>query len=84
MVLYTIATLENGVVAFKELPGTFTHEQVRSFFDLSWAMTYASCQGTEVDDKLRLWDCAHPYFTRRHLFVALSRGKRADQIDLKD
>ena len=49
---------------------------------LSYAQTYASCQGTEFEGTLRLHDTQSRHYTRRHLFVALSRAKRAEQIDI--
>ena len=84
MVLYAVASADEQGVTFAEAQGTYSCEQVRQFFDFSWAMTYASVQGQEFDDRLRLWDCSHPCFTRRHLFVALSRGKRAQDVDLRE
>ena len=71
-------------VSFQELESTtFTHEQVRQWFRLSYAQTYASCQGTEFDGPLRLWDTTDVHFTKRHLFVALSRAKQAAFVDVR-
>jgi len=53
-----------------------------SLLRLSYAQTYASCQGTEFDEPLRLHDTDNRNFTKKHLFVALSRAKRSDMIDL--
>ena len=50
---------------------------------LAHAQTYASCQGTEFSHSLALWDCDSRHFTRRHLFVALSRAKNAEDICVK-
>ncbi len=59
-----------------------SYDQVASLLRLSYAQTYASCQGTEFDDTLRLHDTSNKHFTLRHLFVAMSRAKRRDQIDI--
>jgi hypothetical protein len=64
--------------------GTMTFEQATAHLRLSYAQTYASCQGTEFAGSLSLWDCAHKHFTRRHLFVALSRAKQNAAVSLRD
>ena len=43
---------------------------------LSYAQTYASCQGTDFSGSLCLHDCSSKFLTRRHLFVGLSRAKQ--------
>jgi hypothetical protein len=48
------------------------------------AQTYASCKGTEFSGSLRLWDCTHKFFTRRHLFVGLSRARQEAEVSLRD
>ena len=47
---------------------------------LPWAQTYASCQGTEFTGILAIHDTDNPHFSRRHLFVALSRARRAQDV----
>jgi ATP-dependent exoDNAse (exonuclease V) alpha subunit len=47
---------------------------------LPWATTYASCQGTEYPGTLAIHDTDNPHFSRRHLFVALSRAKEASNV----
>jgi hypothetical protein len=47
---------------------------------LPWAQTYASCQGTEFTGTLAIHDTDNPHFSRRHLFVALSRAKEARNV----
>jgi hypothetical protein len=47
---------------------------------LPWAQTLASCQGTEFQSTLAIHDTDNPHFTRRHLFVALSRAKEACNV----
>ena len=63
---------------------SLTHEQVSEWTVLSFAQTYASCQGTEFDGTLRLHDTTHKLFTKRHHFVGLSRDKSSAAVDLKD
>ena len=75
--LYTVASVRDD-------EASFTYDQVKQWLRLSYAQTYASCQGTEFEGPLRLWDVGHKYFTRRHLFVGLSRSKNAAFIGLKD
>ena len=40
-------------------------DKVADLFVLSYAQTYASCQGTEFEGALRLHDTTHKFFTRR-------------------
>ncbi len=66
------------------LAAVFTYDQVKLWLRLSYAQTYASCQGNEFEGALRLWDVTHRFFTRRHLFVGLSRAKLGSAVGLKD
>ncbi len=59
---------------------TLTFIQVGALLRLSYAQTYASCQGTEFEDTLRLHDTSNIHFTKRHLFVGLSRSKMKELI----
>jgi hypothetical protein len=58
--------------------------QVKCSLRLSFAQTYAAVQGTEYDEPLRLHDCAHKFFTRKHLFVGLSRSRSGALVSLVD
>ena len=85
-VLYTVRQLTEELV-YLSAPHTeellaLQYAQVSELLRLSYAQTYASCQGTEFEGSLRLHDTQSKHFSRRHLFVALSRAKRADQIDV--
>jgi hypothetical protein len=82
--LYTVAAVGDGKVSLAGLEAVFTYEQVKLWLRLSYAQTYASCQGTEFDGTLVLWDVAHRFFTKRHLFVGLSRAKFAAAVGVKD
>ena len=81
--LYEIEKIEDENVKIKDNDRWFTFDDVKQLFRMSFAQTYASCQGTEFDGQLRLWDTSNPHFSKRHLFVALSRGKQAAFIDLQ-
>jgi hypothetical protein len=82
--LYTVASVVDDKVRLVGLDATFSYEQTKLWLRLSYAQTYASCQGTEFDGALRLHDVTHRFFTRRHLFVGLSRAKQGAAIGVKD
>ena len=81
--LYEVAEVQSNCV---NLAGgiALTHEQVSEWTVLSFAQTYASCQGTDFEGTLRLHDTTHKFFTRRHLFVGLSRAKSSAAVDVRD
>ena len=85
-VLYTVRQLTEDLVylsaSHAEEPLALPYAQVAEMMRLSYAQTYASCQGTEFEGSLRLHDTQSRHFSLRHLFVSLSRAKRADQIDV--
>jgi hypothetical protein len=81
--LYTVESVGEGVVHLEGLPAAFTFEQTTLWLRLSYAQTYASCQGTEFTESLCLWDVTHKYFSTRHLFVGLSRAAQGAFISLK-
>ena len=58
-----------------------SHEQVKSWLRLSYAQTYASCQGSEFEDTLRL-HADTPQITIRHLNVGLSRAREAALVSV--
>jgi hypothetical protein len=84
--LYTVASIdpEAKSLALEGVEGSLTFEQAKARLTLSYAQTYASCQGTEFGGSLRLWDCGHKFFTKRHLFVGLSRAKQDAEVSLRD
>ena len=57
-------------------------EQVKNYLRLAYARTYASVQGTELEGAVCLADIAHPRFTKRHLYVGLSRCKESGLVKL--
>jgi hypothetical protein len=83
--LYTVASIDaSAQTLVLEGVGPLTFDQTRAWLGLSYAQTYASCHCTEFDDSLRLWDCAHRHFSRRHLFVGLSRARVNAVVSLRD
>jgi hypothetical protein len=85
-VLYTIAAIdeEKEELTLEGLARPLSFAAVRASLRLSFAQTYASVQGTEYEEGLRLHDCRHKFFTRKHLFVGLSRSRSGALISLVD
>jgi hypothetical protein len=83
--LYTVESIDPGAQTLVlSGVGSLTFDQARAWLRLSYAQTYASCQGTEFADSVCLWDTAHKHFGRRHLFVGLSRAKVNATVSLRD
>ena len=49
---------------------------------LSHSVVYAQVQGRTFRSRVRLWDCQHPYFTKTHLLVGISRADSYQNVDL--
>jgi len=82
-VLYTVTAVEPEHIEIESKERFWlSHEQFGQLCRLSYARTYASIQGTEFQESLRLQDTANINFSRKHLFVALSRGRRNELIDV--
>ncbi len=80
-VLYKVAEVTDEKVHLEgDVVLSFDH--AKKWLRLSYAQTYASCQGSEFDGPLRLHDCSHKFFSRKHLFVGLSRAKIAAEVGL--
>jgi hypothetical protein len=83
--LYTVESLDTEAKTLVlEGAGSLTFDQARTWLRLSYAQTFASCQGTEFEGSLCIWDTAHRHFSRKHLFVALSRARVNAVVSLKD
>ena len=80
--LYTIDKIvpEESLVFLTGTERPFTFDEIKTWTKLSYAQTYASCQGSEYSGSLCLHDTKHTHFSRRHLFVGLSRAKEGTQI----
>ena len=76
---YTVQAVDSTAVTLQNGP-TLTHEQAVAWLRLGYAMTYASVQGRETEGTLALHDCDSGHFTWRHLYVGLSRAKRASDV----
>ena len=75
-VAYTVETVNETTVKLEggiELSREDTVQMLR----LSHAMTYASVQGRETDGSLCLHCTGKAHMTLRHLYVALSRARKA-------
>ena len=82
--LYTVSAVDaaNEELELQELGAKITFDQAKQWLRLSFCQTYASCQGTEFDGQLRLHDVGHRFFTRKHLFVGLSRARAARDVSV--
>ena len=58
-----------------------THQQAFESLRLSYALTYASCQGLTLPGVVRL-DTQSPHFTLKHLYVGVSRATAADLVEV--
>ncbi len=79
-----MASVSDDTVRLEGMAASFTYDQVKQWLRLSYAQTYASCQGTEFESALRLWNVTNKFFTKRHLFVGLSRATLGSFSGLKD
>ena len=68
------------VQAEDEVPITLRRGQFFRSFRLSYAVTYASCQGLTLTGLVALHDTGHIHFTRRMLYVAMSRATSHDKL----
>ena len=81
-VLYKIESIAEDTVHF-EGGISLSKEDTVQLMRISHAMTFASVQGRETDGSLALFDCNNPHFTHKHLYVALSRAKKADYVKVQ-
>ena len=81
-VLYKIESLNEDTVHFESGAGgiCLSKEDAVQMMRLSHCMTYASVQGRETNGSLCLHDCDSSHFTHKHLYVALSRAKKASYV----
>ena len=59
-----------------------SHAHASKCLRLTYAITYASCQGLSLPGVVRLHDCGGRNFTIKHLFVAMSRCTGADLLQV--
>ena len=77
-VSYVVESIGEDSVVAGGIKLSFAH--LASTMRLPWAQTFANCQGTEFEGTLAIHDSENKHFTMRHLFVALSRAKRAEDV----
>ena len=78
-VLYKIESITEDTVKF-EGGVTLSKEDTVQLMRLSHCMTFASIQGRETDGSLCLYDTSSAHFSHRHMYVALSRAKKASYV----
>ena len=79
MVLYKIESITEDSVHF-EGGISLSKEDTVKLMRLSHCMTYAIVQSRETDGSLCLHDCSSGHFTHKHVYVALSRAKKASYV----
>jgi hypothetical protein len=60
---------------------SLTHSQVCQSLRLSYAITYASCQGLTLQGRVRL-ETHSGHLTTRHLYVGISRATSSDLVEV--
>ena len=80
---YCVAGVCTSSVTLRDGP-TLTHAQAVALLRLPFAITYAGVQGSETEGTLALHDCSNFHFSWRHLYVGLSRCKRASDVRVED
>ena len=79
-VFYTVVACDGAKVELNT-GASLTHQQAFESLRLSYALTYASCQGLTLPGVVRL-DTQSSHFTMKHLYVGLSRGTAADLVEV--
>ena len=89
--LLTVVSYDGTTVTLEgeEGHGQFTlpKEWVRTHTRSQLCMTLSSSQGRSLGNTLGIWDAGktpHPRWPIRHTYVAISRGKKYDQISFED
>ena len=77
---YTVVACDDAKVELNTGVG-LTHQQAFESLRLSYALTYASCQGLTMPGVVRL-DTQSSHFTMKHLYVGLSRATAADLVEV--
>jgi len=77
---YTVVTCDEAKVELNT-GVSLMHQQAFESLRLSYALTYASCQGLTLPGVVRL-DTQSSHFTLKHLYVGLSRATAADLVEV--
>ena len=82
---FTAAALGESTVTLKDVLGTFEikHEEAARVLRLTFALTFASIEGMTLPGILRLHDGDRARFDWRKLFVGLSRGTAAKDVEVQ-
>jgi hypothetical protein len=83
-VLYTVKTIDEEGLFLEGQDKHMSFAQVKLNLRLSFCQTYASSQGNQFSEPLRLHDCGSRFFSRKHLFVGLSRSTNGALVSLTD
>jgi hypothetical protein len=84
--MYTVRAVTDTHLALDTKDGeegpTMTHEQAARCLRLTYGLTLAGCQGLTLPGRVRIVDTNSPHFTRKHLFVGLSRATAFDLLEV--
>ena len=82
---YTVAALGEYTVSLTDDLGIFEikHEEAARVLRLTAALTYASIEGMTLPGVVRLHDGDHPRMDWRKLFVGISRGAAANNVEVQ-
>ena len=84
--MYTVRAVTDTHLALDTKDGeegpTMTHEQAARCLRLTYGLTLAGCQGLTLPGRVRIVDTSSPHFTRKHLFVGLSRATAFDLLEV--
>ena len=59
-----------------------THKLVSQNLRLTHGLTLASCQGLTLSGRVRIVESSNPHFTRKHLYVGMSRATGSDLLEI--
>ena len=82
--LYYVQTVSGEDITVSPGEGVsirLTHKQAVHMLRPSYAMTYASCQGLTLRDRVRL-ETRSPCLTLKHLYVGVSRATAASLLEV--
>ncbi len=82
---FTVAALGESTVTLEDDLGAFEikHAEAARVLRLTSALTYASIEGMTLPGVVRLHDGDHPRMDWRKLFVGISRGTAANNVEVQ-
>jgi hypothetical protein len=84
-VFYTVTAVTETHLTLASGEGegiTLTHKMASRCLRMTHALTMASCQGLTLQGKVRIVETTVKHFTRKHLFVALSRATAFNLVEV--